>query len=81
MQEFTREEMAAADPFGGSGIFLPAPGMERGKMLEVLSGCLGARVPAVAWDGIGVWIDHGSTGMNAVTIREQWAGGRGIEHG
>lgn len=81
MQEFSREEMAAADPFAGRGVFLAAPGASSAEMLERLASCLGATVPAAAWDGIGVWADPGSSGMNAAHVRDQWVGGKASEHG
>jgi hypothetical protein len=81
MQELTREEMAAADPFGGHGVFLEAPGDGSQAMLARLAACLGATVPAVAWDDIGIWVDPGSSGMSAVSIRDRWVGGKASEHG
>jgi hypothetical protein len=81
MQEFSREEMAAADPFEGRGVFLAAPGAKSAEMLERLFSCVSATVPAVAWDDIGVWADHGSSGMNAASIRDRWSGGKASEHG
>lgn len=72
----SREEMAAADPYEGRGVFLAAPGVKGGEMLARLSESLGQAVPAVAWDGIGVWTDPGSSGMTAVAIRERWDGGK-----
>jgi hypothetical protein len=57
MKESTREQMAAEDPFSGSGTFLPFPGLSD----EEISGALAAKglgaVPSFAWDGIGVWVE------------------------
>lgn len=76
MQQLTREETAAADPFGGQGVFLAAPGTGSGEILGRLAGCLGTTVPAVAWDGIGAWVDPGSTGMSAELVQRLWDGGK-----
>lgn len=81
MQEVSREEMAAADPFGGRGVFLAAPGLSPGEMLARLERCLGAVLPAVAWGGIGVWTEPGSSGIDAVAVRDRWDGGKASEHG
>lgn len=81
MQALTREEMAAADPFGGRGIFLEAPGAGTAEMIERLASCLGVTVPAVAWGAIGIWADPGSSGMNAASIRDRWVGGKASEYG
>lgn len=81
MQEVPREEMAAADPFEGRGVFLPAPGVKSQEALSRLATCLDAVVPAVAWDGIGVWMDPGSSGMNAAIVRDRWVGGKASERG
>jgi len=81
MQEFTREEMARTDPFGGDGIFLEAPGATSAEMLARVDSSLGTGVQAVAWGGIGVWVDPGSSGMNAAVARGRWSGGRASEHG
>lgn len=80
MQEASREEMAAADPFEGRGVFLPAPGSSSGQMLARLAACLGSVVPAAAWDGLGVWADPGSSGMNAADVCDLWNGGKASEH-
>jgi hypothetical protein len=57
MEERTREEMAADDPFGGRGVFLPFPGMD----MAAISGELADRglgsVPSFIWDGIGAWAE------------------------
>jgi hypothetical protein len=81
MEEIPREQMAATDPFGGRGVFLSAPGMNRDEITGALAGRLGMTVPAVAWDGIGAWVDPGSTEMSAELIRDRWDGGKASEHG
>jgi hypothetical protein len=79
-QDLTREEMAARDPFGGQGVFLPAPGMAPGDILARVKEALGP-VHAVAWGEIGAWVSPGSSGMNAATVRDQWNGGGASEYG
>lgn len=74
--ERSREEMAAEDPFGGQGVFLPAPGVTGEEILRSLASRMGRVMPAVTWDGIGVWVDPGSSEADAGLIRERWDGGR-----
>jgi hypothetical protein len=81
MQAVSREEMVRADPFGGRGVFLEALGKTTAQMLARVTACAGAAVPAVAWGDAGVWVDPGSSGMDAVAFRERWNGGRASEHG
>jgi hypothetical protein len=81
MQEIPREEIAACDPYGGSGLFLEAPGLEPAEILARLEERLGVTVPAVAWGGIGAWIDPGSSGTNVADLRDLWDGGKASEHG
>jgi hypothetical protein len=79
IEEISRQEMAAADPYQGRGVFLGAPGRSRDEIVEELASRLGMIAPAVTWDGIGAWVDPGSTGMSAGLIRERWDGGRASE--
>lgn len=81
MQELSREEMAADDPYEGRGVFLAAPGMEGQLIVGALADRLGAVVPAIAWDGIGAWVDPGSTGMSAALILDRWDGEKASERG
>lgn len=81
VQEFTRREMAAADPFGGEGTFLPAPGADPGDILARVTSLLGPSVRVVAWGDIGAWVAPGSNGMNAATVRDLWNGGKASDHG
>lgn len=80
MEQFSREVIAAADPFCGRGVFLEARG-SREEMLGRLSVALGVSVPAVAWDDVGVWVDPGSSGMSAAVVRGRWDGGKASERG
>jgi hypothetical protein len=80
MQESSREEMAAADPFEGRGVFLASPGSGKAEMLARLATLLDATVPAVAWDAIGVWVDPGSIGIDTVALLGRWNGGKASEH-
>ena len=79
MDSFSREEMAAEDPFEGRGVFLAAPGIPGADIITALSEALGVTVPAVAWDGIGAWIDPGSTGMSTELVQCRWDGGKSGE--
>lgn len=81
VQEFTRQEMAGSDPFGGEGTFLPAPGMSPGDILARVADCLGRDVHVVAWGDIGAWVAPGSSGMNAASFCDLWNGGRASVHG
>lgn len=74
MQELTREEMAAADPFGSRGVFLGAPGRGSGEITEMLAERLGTTVPAVTWDGIGAWVDAEGAGMGVQEMESRWRG-------
>jgi hypothetical protein len=65
MQDHTREEMAAEDPYEGRGTFLPAPGATGAEMLARLREVTGEILPALAWEGIGVWADLGSSRSGA----------------
>jgi hypothetical protein len=81
MEEVPREEMAAADPFGGRGVFLSAPGMSSDEIIKALAERTGKIIPAAAWDCIGAWVDPGSTGMSSAHVRDLWDGGKAGEHG
>jgi hypothetical protein len=57
METPTREQVAAEDPFGGSGTFLPFPGRSDGEISgELEEKGLGA-VPSFIWGGIGAWVE------------------------
>lgn len=81
MQELSREEMAASDPYEGRGVFLAAPGTGMQAIIGELAERLGMIVPATAWDGIGAWVDPGSTGMSASLILDRWDGGKASDSG
>jgi hypothetical protein len=74
VQELTREEMAATDPFGSRGVFLGAPGRGSGEITGMLAERLGTIVAAVTWDGIGVWVDAEVAGMTALELESRWKG-------
>jgi hypothetical protein len=78
-EEIPRDQVAATDPYEGRGVFLSAPGMSCEEITGALAERMGATVPAVAWGGIGAWVDQGSTGISAELIRERWDGGRASE--
>lgn len=75
MEGLTREEMAAEDPFGGRGVFLPAPELDGAAMLARL----GHGVPAIAWDGIGLWADPGSSEAGAAGLLASWHEGERLD--
>lgn len=81
MEEASRDQMAAADPFGGNGIFLAAPHLENEEIIDALETRLRMIIPAVAWGGIGAWVDQGSIGMSAARVRALWDGGEAGDHG
>lgn len=57
METPTREEIAAEDPFGGRGTFLPFPGLGDADISgELEEKGLGA-VPSFIWGGIGAWVE------------------------
>lgn len=62
MEPATREQMAAEDPFGGTGTFLPFPGASD----EDISGALAEKglgqVPSFIWGGIGAWVEVAGAG-------------------
>lgn len=57
MEPSTREQMAAEDPFGGSGTFLPFPGLSDGEISGELDGQGLGAVPSFVWGGIGAWVE------------------------
>lgn len=59
MEERAREEIAAEDPFGGAGTFLPFPGLGMGEISDALTEQGLGAVPSFAFDGIGAWVEAG----------------------
>lgn len=57
MEPSTREQMAAEDPFGGSGTFLPFPGLADGEISDALAEKGLGGVPSFVWGGIGAWVE------------------------
>jgi hypothetical protein len=57
METTTREQMAAEDPFGGSGTFLPFPGLDDGEISGVLEERGLGAAPSFIWGGIGAWVE------------------------
>lgn len=73
MDQLHRDVIASADPYLGRGVFLAAPGMECEEITGKLAERLGMTVPAVAWDGIGAWVDLGGVpGMDAQELESRW---------
>jgi hypothetical protein len=64
MEESTREQMAAEDPFGGRGTFLPFPGLGDTEIsVELEEKGLGA-APSFIWGGIGAWVEVAGAGRD-----------------
>lgn len=62
MEPSTREQMAAEDPFGGSGTFLSFPGTDDAEIsAELEERGLGGR-PSFIWGGIGAWVEVAGAG-------------------
>lgn len=72
MEEIPREEAAAEDPFGGTGVFLAAPGLTSLRMLEFLASLSETVIPAVAWDHLGAWADLGSPEAANLDLKSGW---------
>jgi len=74
MDQLCREDIASADPYLGRGVFLAAPGAGCEEITGRLAGLLGMTVPAVAWSGIGAWVDIGGVpGMSAQELESRWS--------
>lgn len=71
MEAATQEEIAASDPFGGSGLFLPYPGSDE-EMLARLKDLAGEVLPAVAFAGRGLWLDMGAGSRPPADIADAW---------
>ena len=62
MEIATREEMAAEDPFGGTGRFLAFPGLTMAEISAELEGKGLGAAPSFLWDGIGAWVEVAGAG-------------------
>jgi hypothetical protein len=62
-----------ADPFGGHGLFLAmdAPAAE---ILAALEEAAGAVIPAVAFEGLGAWVDTRAAGAGQAAALARWEG-------
>lgn len=72
VEEATTEELAAADPFSGAGVFLALPGATAPEILKALESAFGAVVPAVACPGKGAWVDSGQVGGTKDHVVVTW---------
>lgn len=72
MDVATAEEMAAQDPFGGRGVFLPMEASGE-DILGELDRVLGT-VPSVAWPMRGAWVQADETGFSAAELQARWGG-------
>jgi hypothetical protein len=57
MEESTREQMAAEDPFGGRGRFLSFPGLGIAEISDAMTETGLGGAPSFIWDGIGAWVE------------------------
>jgi hypothetical protein len=73
MQEATAGEIAAEDPFGGSGVFLES-GLGSDEMLAELERAFGCLPGAVVWPQRGAWVKGDGTADSAAVITGKWAG-------
>jgi len=62
MEESTREQMAAEDPFGGRGRFLPFPGLGVAEISDAMREAGLGLAPSFIWDGIGAWVEVAGAG-------------------
>jgi hypothetical protein len=62
MEEPSREQVAAEDPFGGSGTFLPFPGLNDAEIDDALVEKGLGYVPSFVWSGIGAWVEVAGAG-------------------
>lgn len=75
-EEANQAAMAAEDPFGGGSVFLWMPGSTAEQILDDLARRLGMIVPAVAWDGLGAWVDVKEACLTREELLARWQGGR-----
>lgn len=68
------EQVAASDPFGGHGVFLPMAATAQ-DILESLDRAFGV-VSAVVWPMRGAWVDAAVGGMTRDAVLEAWEGCR-----
>lgn len=71
MQEATPEELAAEDPFGGRGTFLRSE-LDSDGIVAELNRAFGGSVAAVAWPGLGAWVDGGAAGLSPAEVLAWW---------
>ncbi len=71
MVQATVDEIAAQDPFGGSGVFLAYPA-HLDQIVQLLEETYGI-VAAVSWPGKGAWVDTRRLGMTPGEICGQWS--------
>lgn len=57
MEESSREQMAAEDPFGGSGEFIAYPGLSAGEIDDALTEKGLGHAHSFVWGGIGAWVE------------------------
>jgi hypothetical protein len=71
MEEMTTEQIAASDPFGSRGVFLPCA-LDGQEILDSLERVFGETVPAVVWPGRGAWVQSDGTAEHAALLFARW---------
>lgn len=57
VDEATPGQLAAEDPYGGHGVFLPMPGASSARIIQEMEGVFGGILPASVWPDKGAWVD------------------------
>jgi hypothetical protein len=65
------EEIAAEDPFGGDGCFFADKESSAEEMFARFFEFFG-EMPAVAWEGQGIWLNATGVEGGAAALKERW---------
>lgn len=76
-EAMTPEQMAAEDPFGGNGIWLPLPGSVNSAILSRMETAFGGTIPSVMWPGKGAWADGSQLMAPADSVLARWESAAG----
>ena len=68
----SQEEVAAEDPFQGNGCFIEDKESSAEDMFTKFFEFFG-EMPAVAWEGQGIWLDASAVEGGAQSLKERWA--------
>lgn len=66
-----REEIAAEDPFQGEGCFIADKTSSAEEMFTKFFEVFG-EMPAVAWEGQGIWLNAAGVEGGPVALKEKW---------